>query len=473
MGVAWDIFGTGNTVFRGGYGIYHFHDEQNVQNGAYGIVRGSFGSPGVSNISFSQITANSALAIPSGVTVLDPKDSQEPQTQDWSITVAQRAPWHSLVEVSYVGSKSSYLSNYNNNFDQINDVGVGTLFNDTLNPPGAVTANGWLANCDPSVAINDSNAAPSNCQSPGGSYSNSYTTAQQQNVRPLASYGTMKIIDHKMYSNYNGLQVTWNKQQGHFIYLANYTFAKALGIRGESGSATGNPLDLRSNYGTLPNNRPNIFNLAYVYQVPGIRSGGNPLLKGVANGWEISGITQFQSGVDLQAAVTTNFGYTAFIPAGTTFMGKTTALPIQGSNQNVLGTPDINLQPKLVCNPGKNLHANQFINGACFAPTETPGEQGSYVFPSILGPHFVNSDLSVFKNFVFGNSESRKLQFRFSGYNFLNHPVRSFNGSGDPGLVLNFDQNGALKQPAPGVEFGYADYKIGHRIVQGEAKFTF
>ena len=471
LGIAWDIFGTGNTIFRGGYGIYHYHDEQNVQNGAYGIVRGSFGSPGASNISFSQLTANSALSIPSGVNALDPKDDQEPRTQDWSVTVAQRAPWHSLVEVSYVGSKSDYLSNYNNNFDQINDVGVATLFNATFPAAdaGAFSPSGWLANCDPT----DPNLSDKqNCQSPQGKYSNSYTSNQQQDVRPLSAYGTLKIIDHKMYSNYNGLQVTWNKQQGHFIWLANYTFSKALGIRGESGAATGNPLNLRDNYGTLPNNRPNIFNLAYVYTVPGLRSGSNAFARGVVNGWEISGITQYQSGADLQAAVTSNFGYTAYIPAGTTYQGITTALPIQGGNQNVLGTPDITLMPKLICDPRKGLHTGQYVNGACFANFVTPGVQGQYIFPELIGPGFFNSDLSVFKNFVFGNSENKKLTFRFSGYNFLNHPVRSFNGNNDPGLQLTFDKNGSLVQNG-GVQFGYADYKTGHRIIQGEAKFSF
>ena len=32
----------------------------------------------------------------------------------------------------------------------------------------------------------------------------------------------------------------------------------------------------------------------------------------VANGWQISGITQYQTGADLQAAVSSNFGYSAF-----------------------------------------------------------------------------------------------------------------------------------------------------------------
>ena len=270
-----------------------------------------------------------------------------------------------------------------------------------------------------------------------------------------------------MYSNYNSLQVSWNKQAGRFTYMANYTFGKALGIRGENGGGgnLGDPTNLKNNYGTLPNNRTHIFNLAYVYQVPNINS-ENKLVKGVFNNWQVSGIGQFQSGADLQAASgsNANFNYTAYIPAGTTFQGKTLAVPIQASSQNVLGTPDVLLMPKVICDPRRNLGMHQYINGNCFQGFAEPGQQGSYVFPTLTGPGFFNTDLSLFKNFTWGASENKKLQFRFSGYNFLNHANPSFI-SGDPALNLNFNQQGQLVANG-GKTFGVASYKLGHRIVQ-------
>ena len=76
-----------------------------------------------------------------------------------------------------------------------------------------------------------------------------------------------------------------------------------------------------------------------------------------------------------------------------------------------------------------------------------------------------NWDLGLFKNFQI--TESKKLQFRINGYNFLNHPLWSFNGSN---LNLGFDPStGKLNTP----NFGTVTDKQGRRIVQLAVKFVF
>jgi len=89
--------------------------------------------------------------------------------------------------------------------------------------------------------------------------------------------------------------------------------------------------------------------------------------------------------------------------------------------------------------------------------------------PVSYGPAYINWDLAVFKNFDI--SETKKLQFRVQGYNFLNHPLYSFNGSN---LSLQFQQD-PVTQGISQVDtnFGKTTEKQGQRVVELAAKFFF
>ena len=86
----------------------------------------------------------------------------------------------------------------------------------------------------------------------------------------------------------------------------------------------------------------------------------------------------------------------------------------------------------------------------------------------VSGPTFFNSDLSLFKNFQI--RESMKVQFRVSAYNFLNHPLTSYNpAGGDGNLTLGFNAAGKPTNST----FGYADFLNGNRSIQLVLKFYF
>jgi len=214
--------------------------------------------------------------------------------------------------------------------------------------------------------------------------------------------------------------------------------------------------NLNNDYGVQPANRTHIFNAAYSVELGNFTH--NKIGGGFINGWQFSGLTQLQSGANLSGLSGQNFGMNtnnSKIP-GTTF---------NISNVSLLGTPNIQLNPILTCSPTSNLAPHQFINPNCFALPTQVGQNGPTVLPAIYGPAFFNSDLGLFKNFQI--KESMKVQLRFNAYNFLNHPLWSFNGGN---LNLGFDPSTGKVNTT---NFGTVIQKQGHRVIQMAAKFYF
>ena len=298
---------------------------------------------------------------------------------------------------------------------------------------------------------------------------NGLTSQQIDDYRPYKNYSTIQLEAHKLYANYNALQLTWSKTKGRFNYGANYTFSKALGVRGGfQNGAPADSFDLHHNYGPLNYDRSQIFNIWY-YLPGGSPIKHNALLKQAINNWALSGYSGVQTGPDLQALnYIPNFGINGRIAA------SSSSTPIQVENTTFIGTPDITLQPVLTCDPRANLKPHQYMNGNCFKLPQVGGQNGQYVFPYIHGPAYFQSDLTLIKQFPI--KDQRIIEFRAAAFNFLNHPLPTFTNADPSEETLSYNNVTSLN-PADATQtspsFGMAKYRSGRRVMELSLKYSF
>jgi len=411
VGVSYDIFGTGKTVLRGGYGSYRYQL-------SYADVSGSLDPP--LGIQAFQTTCNltsmadieSAACLPTSpggslpassgglsVQALMRGDNRTPHVQNWNVLIDQQLPWKSLLEFGYVGSHTANML-IAMSLANVNRIPMGALFGP--NPADGIT---YFCQGTPSAT----------CVAAGPPTTTPYLPY---------NYGAVIVSTHGSYSNYNALQTSWQKQTGRSVFMVNYTFSKVLGIRdGQTNNGNGNGavLDvfhLDSNYGPLAYDHTHIFNLAGVFALPELK-GGSGFAKGALNGWKFSPVAQYQSGAPFQPNTggTMNANYTPGI-----------------SSQSVLGTDAMALVPLLTCNPGSGLKSGQYFNPQCFAePKIHSGVEGPLNWPYFRGPAYWDIDTSLYKTFKI--TERQHIEFRVQAFNFLNHDLPTFQfGGGRTGL---------------------------------------
>ena len=419
FGFAYDVFGEGKTILRGGWGQFYYSDFQFTR----GLdVSAGVRSFGIDNTTFNDIAAIKATGnLPTLGGGTNASDDKRPKVQSYSFTIAQRLPGSSIVEMAYVGNKATNTLNRTDNGDITNGINANAI------PAGALFRY----------------------ENPGN--------LQQSEIdatRKFAGYQNIYVAAHNLYSNYNSLQVSWIRTKGKANLNMNYTLGKSMGIVGNYDE-----FNLQNSYGATAADRRHVFNAAYSLELPNFVKSGPKFAKGVANGWQFSGITQVQSGANLTANTGGSFN--------TDYQGATLANGQNISSNTIWGTPGIVSRPLLTCDPNAGGSNNTYVKQSCFALPRARGQSGPFVGPRISGPTFFNSDLGLYKNFNI--SESKRIQFRFNAYNFLNHPLWSFvNGSPNTKLAYNNQTN-----KFDNSVFGITTEKQGRRVVMLTLKFYF
>jgi hypothetical protein len=428
-GFSLDVFGKGKTVIRGGFGTNYFRDEgisagfKLVQNPPLQSMNYFSPWPG---LYLSQVSSQVASASAPWLNTAVASDDKMPRTYSYNLTVQQQVPGSTLVSLAYVGNQSSNLVGWRN-----------------TNP----------------VAWNSET---------GQDWPGQWMDQPHRHYQNIAG---IYPAAHILKGNYNSFQLTASRGKGAINYWVSYTFSKGL------GQNSADAFDLSRGYGLLPWDRTQALKVSYNISLPAFSRkymGGNPVLNGILDGWQVSGITEFDSGAPLLPSLA-NSAFPGSYSIGVTGTGAASGQHnLEG--RYIVGTPDEAAVPLLVCNPTAGLGPHQIFNGACFQ-SPTVGNNGTYRIPYIHGPMFTNSDLSVFKNFKV--SESKKLQFRAEAFNFLNHPLWGFTNydpfsgfrGNDPGLNLVYDSFGSL--PTNTGTAGVMTSKFGHRTIQLALKFSF
>jgi Carboxypeptidase regulatory-like domain len=200
------------------------------------------------------------------------------------------------------------------------------------------------------------------------------------------------------YSAYNSAQINWRHTSHRLQLLLGYTFSKALDNSSGYGEQY-NPINPRLSRGLSAFDSTHNFVVSYSYNLPFDKLEGP---KRLTNGWQISGITRFATGLPVTIVDNTDQSL-----LGTSFGGPITL---------AVDTPNL-VGPLNITNPRKT--GGQYFSPAAFQSVSTIGLEGTAARRFFHGPGINNWDMALLKTTQI--NERFNFQIRAELYNVWNH----------------------------------------------------
>jgi hypothetical protein len=370
VGFAYTPFSSGNTVLRGGFGVFYDRTLDGIWE------QNAFGDPPlvqtttIVNTTFDNPTGAGSAAPPNlgpnGLTTTGNPVFKVPSYADFNLSMQQQLGPKTTLEVAYVGSGSRHM--------------LGEL---DLNMP---TLSTRVANPD----------SPLN------------------NIRNYLGYSDFHTRLPIFTANYNSLQASLNHRTRDVTLGLSYTWSKNLTDQSQDrGVASSYTWDPKMDYGNSGLNEPQIFVGNFVYREPFFRE-QHGLAGHALGGWELSGILTFESGLSFNAVqyvdpfgcvtdtTTTNGCADGTYPGG---------LGIYGPNYDIVPRPDQTSAIQMTKTRTQWFSTNSF--------TTAQGHFGSGGVGNILSPGVERVDLGLMKNFRL--TERLNLQMRAETFNVFNH----------------------------------------------------
>ena len=400
VGLAWDVWGTGKTAVRLGFGRY-----MSRSNVIEDLLRMTANPPWTTTVSAgsgwnglgttlancptcrSLDTINPGLANNvagvnpnAGFNAVDP-NFRPPESYQWNLTISHQLLKDTTLEASYIGNHGLHIWRRNVNR---NDIAPNTACRGGECDGSTDSARLQIARAGLNIAS----------PMPG-------VGVQDQGIliadnRLLRGVGNITTDESNGNSSYHALQLWLNRRfSDRLAFQAAYTWGHAISDVALTSftNTTSDPFNFASDKGDADLDRRQTFVGNVVYVLPSFRSWGKAAQFALGD-WQLN-------------AIASHFGATPIdITTGANTIGTASAV---GQRPNYTGAP-------LYLHTGDST---QHLNPAAFA-RPAAGQLGTLGKGSVRGKPITNVDFSMAKNWRL--KERYGFQFRAEFFNVFNHP---------------------------------------------------